>query len=474
MFRPIRTGILALALIGAGCASGPPPPPVLLVTIDTLRPDRLGCYGYPHAATPRIDRLAAGGVLFERATTSLPRTTQSVASILTGRYPRGHGARGLFSFLPAANRTLAEILKERGYATGAILSNVFLRPGQGFEQGFDHYDNPPGRWDGDSAATISAAAIAWIDARPPGRPWFLWVHYLDPHWTYEPGPPWDGGTAARPAARPSIYADLETRRISKGEVIFGGRIDAATADRLRALYDGEIGRTDAALGPLLDRVAGLDSANPPLIVLTSDHGESLGEHGYHFAHGEYLYEPGLRVPLLFSRPGTLAPGTRSAALTQNVDIAPTILALIGLGGMPAADGRPLFLPAARGSPAPFRPAPGRDLVFAESDFQLIHPENLRYHIPGPAGRWSAVSDGRLKVIRIPRPGGEVLETYDLAADPGETRPLPDGAADPAARARLLRALLEFTDQEAGAGAVLPSAEELEEQRERLRSLGYVN
>src|SRR5512134_3796661 len=103
MMRPIRSGILAAALLAGGCAPAVPPPGVLLVTIDTLRPDRLGCYGGPRGATPLIDRLAAEGVLFERATTSLPRTTQSIASLMTGRYPRVHGARGLFSFLPAAN-----------------------------------------------------------------------------------------------------------------------------------------------------------------------------------------------------------------------------------------------------------------------------------------------------------------------------------------------------------------------------------
>ncbi len=472
MRRPIRSGILAAALLAGGCAPSSPPPNVLLVTIDTLRADRLGCYGSTRAITPRIDRLAAEGVLFDRVSTTLPRTTQSVASLMTGRYPRGHGARGLFSFLPPTNRTLAEIMKGHGYRTAAIVSNVFLRPGRGFEQGFDLYDNPPRRWDGNSADEITTAAIAWIGTVPPGTPWFLWVHYLDPHWTYDPGPPFDRGPDGRSSGRPAIYDDLETGRITKGEVIFGGHLDAATVQRIRELYDGEIARTDAALGPLLDLARA--AAVPPLIVLTSDHGESLGEHGYYFAHGEYLYEPGLRIPLLFSKPGTLEQGLRVPVLAQNIDIAPTILALLDLDRMPATDGRPLFLPAGTGAPLPFHAAPGRDLVFAESDFQLIHPENRRYHIPGPAGRWSAVSDGRLKLIRIPHPGGDRFETFDLVADPGETRALHEGEWDPGARARLRRALADFTDHDPGAGAVLPSAGEWDEQRERLRSLGYVN
>src|SRR6266540_4351483 len=149
---------LVAALVLSACGPGASRPNLLLITIDTLRADRLGCYGYDRATSTHIDRLAERGALFERAYTTLPRTTQSVASILTGRYPKSHGARGLFSTLSPANLTLAEILKGQEYDTAAFVSNLFLRPGQGFEQGFDRYDNPQARWDGDSSAPISAGA----------------------------------------------------------------------------------------------------------------------------------------------------------------------------------------------------------------------------------------------------------------------------------------------------------------------------
>src|SRR5260221_2167888 len=172
-------------LVSTGCGAAPPRPNVLLITIDTLRADHLGCYGYGKPTSPRIDRLALEGALFTRVTTSLPRTTQSLASILTGRFPKGHGARGLFSSLSSTNLTLAEILREQGYATGAVVSNLFLRPGRGFEQGFASYDNPPSRFDCDSAGQVSEEAIRWLRRLPSGKRWFLWVHYLDPHWTYD-------------------------------------------------------------------------------------------------------------------------------------------------------------------------------------------------------------------------------------------------------------------------------------------------
>jgi arylsulfatase len=463
--RLVAAGAFGAAL---ACGSPPPRPDIVLVTIDTLRADRLGCYGYARPTSPHIDRLAARGMVFEQARATVPRTTQSVASILTGRYPKGHGARGLFSVLPAANVTLAEILQEHGYATAAFVSNMFLRPGRGFEQGFGVYDNPPSRWEGNSAPAVTAAALAWIRSLPPGRPWFLWVHYLDPHWTYRPPAEVERAFAPPPRRPFTLYDDVERRRITKGQVIFENRLAADEVAYVRGLYDGEIAATDAALAPLLGAAAGAGA----IVVLTSDHGESLGEHDYHFAHGEYLYEPGLRIPLIVVHPGRVPPGARSAGMVLTVDVAPTILALAGIRGMQAVDGRPILV---RRGDDPAVPAPGRELVYAESDFQLIHPENRRYHLPGPAGRWTAVSDGRLKMIHVPRAGGEIVEVYDLRADPGETRNLEAGGIDPRDRARLLRALRNFADYDAGAGAVLPPLDRIDpEERDRLRSLGYIN
>ncbi len=468
---PSRACWILLALLPplAACG-GPPPPSVTLITIDTLRADHLGCYGYDRPTSPGIDRLAAEGALFERATTTLPRTTQSIASILTGRYPRGHGARGLFSILSEANVTLAEILRARGFATAAFTSNMFLTPEQGFDQGFDLYDNPRRRWSGNSAAEVTASALAWLDERPPDAPFFLWVHYLDPHWSYQPSPPHDRTFDPEFDGQLNVYEDLALNRLTKGEVIFENRLDQRRIEHLIALYDGEIAQVDQALAPLLRRLAELEQ--PVLTVLTSDHGESLGEHDYYFAHGEYLYEPGLRIPLLFHFPGRIPAGLRVDRLVQNIDVPTTILGLLGIDGLQSVDGRPLFLPAA--SPgALLRPAPGRSILFAESDFQLIHPENPRYFLPGPAGKWSAASDGRYKLIHIPRRDREIIELFDLASDPGERRDLSAESASAGIRGRLLRQLMQFVDYAPGSPPATP--ERLDpEQLELLRSLGYVN
>jgi arylsulfatase len=500
---------VAVLALGLGACSRSPRPSIVLITIDTLRPDHLGCYGYARPTTPRIDALARQSMVFDRAYTTLPRTTQGVASILTGRYPKSHGARGLFSRLPATNLTLAEALRDSGYATAAIVSNTFLRPGQGFEQGFDTYENPETRWDADSAGAVTASAVRWLDAGRDRRPFFLWVHYLDPHWRYEPPSPWDTRFDPGFDGPFTLYADLDARRFTKGQVIFGGGLAPRVAEHVIALYDGEIGATDAAVGTLIDRLEQV--RGPLLVVLTSDHGESLGEHGYHFAHGEYLYEEGLRVPLLVRYPGAVAAGGRSAGLVENIDIAPTILALAGVSRMQGVEGRPILIPAASpggpqsggqggspdGSPrdvpggARFVAAPGRPFNHAESDFELIHPENPRYYIPGPLGRWNSASDGRYKLIHIPRTSGEILELYDLTADPGETKNLVDDPALAEVRARLLREVKGFADYGTGSpagrlpggtpppgarpGSPGPEPDGLSpEERERLRSLGYIN
>jgi arylsulfatase len=471
-----RAAILLVLVAGASACRGQSKTSLVLVTIDTLRADHLGSYGYGRPTSPHLDGLARQGLLFERAFTTLPRTTQGIGSILTGRYPKSHGARGLFMRLPETNLTLAEALRGAGYATAAAVSNTFLRPGQGFEQGFDRYDNPDARWDGDSAEKVTASAVRLLeDLSATGRPFFLWVHYLDPHWRYEPGPPFDAAFDPGFAGPLTVYSDLDAGRITKGRLIFDPPLDARQKEHIVALYDGEIARTDAALAPLLARLDRL--TGPLLTVVTSDHGESLGEHGYHFAHGETLYEGSLRVPLLFRLPGRLAAGSRSRALAENVDIAPTILALLGVDRLQGVEGRPLVTPGGgpgNGSGGAMAPvSPGRAFVHAESDFQLIHPENPRYYIPGPRGRWTSSSDGHFKLILIPIPGGEILELYDLETDPRETTNRIDDPALEETRQRLLLEVKRFADY--GAAAAPPGTEGLTpEQEERLRSLGYIN
>jgi len=450
-------------LLLAGCAGPRPPTSLLLISIDTLRADHLGAYGYGRSTSPRMDALAREGVLFERAYTTVPRTTQSVASLLTGLYPKNHRARGLFSVLPPGNTTLAEILKSKGYDTWAVVSNIFLQPAKGFEQGFDTYSNPRSRFEGDSSAQITDESLGKLHGAGE-RPFFLWAHYLDPHWTYAPRG--EFATKFDPDYRPTpAMQELEAGKLPKGDIIFHNDLSPGDRHHLEALYDGEIAQTDAAIGRLLDGI-------PPalrsrlLVVLTSDHGESLCEHDYCYAHGETLYDDTLRVPLIFTLPGRIRPGQRFPGNVSMIDVAPTILRLLGLGDRPGMDGIPLF-PA--GSDAP-QPSPGREFLFAETDYQLIHSANPRFFFPGVKGRWSGVRVDAQKLIQIPRPEGALKEAFDLAVDPGELNPLsvsqiPQGEA-------LSRALESWTDYQEGAGENLEDSL-TPEQREKLRSLGYL-
>ena len=301
----------SLALVLA-LASPPasPRPNVLLVTVDTLRPDALGWVAGRNA-TPEIDRLAAEGFRFAGAVSPAPVTLPAHASILTGLVPRRHGARDNGQPLPAGPVTLSETLGARGYATAAFVSGFPLARAFGVDRGFTHYDDalpdgPPDRRERRAARTADAAA-AWIDKAR--EPWFAWVHFYDPHDPYE----------------------------------------APGADT-RAAYDGEVAAVDRALGTLRRRAAARGAV---LTVLTADHGESLGEHGED-THGFFVYESTIAVPLVVHLPRRVRPG-QSSAPVRLVDVAPTVQDLLGLPVPQGIDGVSL-VPLLDGAGADARPA----------------------------------------------------------------------------------------------------------------------
>jgi arylsulfatase A-like enzyme/Flp pilus assembly protein TadD len=423
------------AAVAAGCGGESPPDApaharhLVVVTIDTLRADRVGVYGYKGAATPHLDSLARDGAMAPQASSHVPLTRPSHVALFTGRLPSETGIRDNISpaVVPALP-LLAELAKKAGFATGAFVSSVVLDSSSGLDRGFDVYDDevvgPEGAAEflntlqrrGDA---VTDAAVAWLDktrgASPAGRV-FLWLHLYDPHDPYEPPEPWGSRFASSPY---------------DGEVAFA---------------DEQVGRLDAALARL-----GL-KADTALIV-TSDHGEGLGDHG-ETLHGFFAYETTLRVPFLVRGPGVV-PGQRLSGTVALVDVFPTALDLMGLP-LPAAaalNGRSLA-PELRGGPA--RPeAP----VYAESLVPLLH------------FGWSdlrVLRDGRYKYIQAPRP-----ELYDLVHDPGETANL---APAQSPRAAALRAALgRFLDAERAAAArTAGSAPAVApELLEKLGALGYV-
>ncbi|HKB17098.1 MAG TPA: sulfatase, partial [Planctomycetota bacterium] len=279
---------LLLAPLLAGCGGRTPPANVLLVTIDTLRADHVGAYGWPYAETPNLDALARAGARFAEAYTPVPYTLPAHASLLTGTLPPRHGVRdnGRQS-LPDSATTLAEWLAARGFATGAFVGAFPLERRFGLSQGFGVYDDELGA-PGDAFSIaerrgeeVVSRALRWIGGS--AEPFFAWVHLFDPHAPYAAPAPFGARFAARP-------------------------------------YDGEVAYADACLGRLVE---GLGTRRErTLLVVTADHGESLGEHG-EATHGLTLYEPAVHVPLLLAWPGRIAAGLLPKERASLIDLFPT-------------------------------------------------------------------------------------------------------------------------------------------------------
>jgi arylsulfatase A-like enzyme/Tfp pilus assembly protein PilF len=392
---------------------------ILLITLDTVRADRIGCYGYTGAATPAIDELARRGVRFSNAFTPAPSTLPGHASILTGLYPHRHGARANGTFrLAAEQTTLAEILEPHGYACGAFVAAHVLDRRYGLDQGFDLYDDDlsqglrhtensyrerPGN-------VVVDAALAWVRQVAGGR-FFAWVHLFDPHGPYVPPDPY----ASRFAGKP---------------------------------YDGEIAFVDEQVGRLVAGVRELTGSRGTLVVVAADHGESLGEHG-ETEHSLLIYDATMHTPLVVSLPGEAAQGLVIERQVSNVDIVPTLLDLVGIETGASYDGSSL-------------------LRLAEPSASVAYLETLA---PLVQHGWSplfGIRRGDAKYILAPRP-----ELYDLAADPRETKNI---IAQREALAEELRAELETRLARDGlVSAALGERIPLDrETQRRLEALGYVS
>jgi arylsulfatase A-like enzyme/Tfp pilus assembly protein PilF len=365
------TPAAALLLLLAVVAVAAPPPSVLVVTLDTTRADRLGCYGRTRASTPNLDALAARGALFLEASTVVPETLPAHVSLFSGRVPSGHGVKGngLFT-VPADLPLLARSLKAKGYATAAVVAASVLDHRFGLSGGFDLYDDAVDGATGERRAdAVTGRAREVLRGLKP--PFLLWVHYFDPHYPYDaPGTP----------------AGFDP-------------------------YDGEIAFMDRHLGGLLGELQSRGLEGATFVVAAGDHGELLGEHG-EMTHGIQLYRGALQVPLVLAGPG-IHPGKVPTPVSL-VDLFPTLLDLLGLpipGGLDGMSLKPLL------SGEPLR----RGRLYAESYEQ--------YYAFG----WSplrALFDASEKYIHAPKP-----ELYDLRKDPDESRNLAGAEPARAARLR---------------------------------------
>jgi arylsulfatase A-like enzyme len=493
--NPIATGLAFFALAGAGCSDAPAPAArnALIVTIDTLRADRVSAFGASPVETPHLDRLAAQGAFFANAFADVPWTTPSMSSVMTGLYANRHGLKS-----PITNRlgleqvTLAERLRSHGFATGAVIGSFPLDSIYQLDQGFEFYDDAfttpihiypnheftrvPSVFSDDpdsqrlfvlskslndgrrTDAEVSDVAIRWLRERGSGR-FFLWVHYFGPH------------------------AKLDWR------------IPEARRELVHlAQYEPDVEVVDREVGRLLDTLDELGLAEQTLVVLHADHGESLGENGY-VGHGLLLNEATLRIPLILRLPGRIAPGQRIEAQAENVDIFPSVLDALGLPIPQDLSGQSL-LPRTRGAPARGlqQDDPDGRVTYIETYFPAHIAFATLVKLPGgEVGKQGVIRRGvrtaRWKLVRsephelidvgpgeqstVPGPMRERLRTetlLDLEAPNGDAH---DVSAQHPEVARRLRARLDaWIEQEAQASDA-PRIELDEETRARLESLGYV-
>jgi choline-sulfatase len=430
MRPPVAPGIvLTILILAAGCRAGTSRsgsadrPNVLLVTIDTLRADHVGCYGYEAASTPTIDTLATRGVRFETSVVHVPLTGPSHASILTGQTPLVHGFRNNSGYMLAPQvKTAAEDFRQAGYRTAAFVSGFPLDRRFGFDRGFETYDDrlPKGTdrrrtpYVERFADATTDAVLRWLPTPSPSvgqgpTPWFLWVHYYDPHAPYEPP------------------ADL--------------------AERFRrSPYDGEIAFVDRQLARLLQALDVRGETARTIVLVTADHGESLGEHG-EGTHGIFVYDATLRVPWVMAGP-RVAAGRVPQTVARSIDVLPTLADYAGLPRRSDVEGRSLR-PAADGHEM------ADDATYAES----LYPELELGWAPLHAWRTRG-----FKFIKAPHP-----ELYDLEKDASETT---NRAGEQRARVEDLDRKLEAALLHPTPSAAAPTVDA--ETAERLRALGYAS
>lgn len=460
---------LALALLaGCGAEAAPEtdvpttsatrPPDVILVTIDTLRADRLGCYDNERGLTPELDALAARGVLFEDALAVMPTTVPAHASMLLGTWPRVHGSRSNFQRVAATELpSLPRLLSGAGWRTAAFLSMAPLAAT--FEKlgGFEEIASPAVGADDkflDSEEVLDGAR-GWLAREallePDAEPYFLWLHLWDPHSPYRLHP------EIMERLRPGFVDDVERLE----GFLEPGAYDAEDVRKMIDLYDNEVAHVDATLGRFLGELRGAGALDDALVIVTSDHGESLDElwepEGYAFDHGEFLHDHQLHVPLVFVPPGGLAAGRRVPGAVTHVDLLPTVLELVGLEPPPGLPGRSLA-PWIGSDPTPDgTPRLAPRVAFLQRR-AYGHPEReaLRgdlYAARGPALKW---------LQRV----GAGDEAGWLARNGAEWEGAP---ADPEQADELRAALADWLRATAGHAAgqgVTP------EEAEALRALGY--
>ncbi len=465
-----RTAVTALTLLALGACGDPtpaaPPRRVILITCDTLRADRLGFAGYVRRVSPNLDALAAESVVFENAWSAAPLTGPALSSLLCGRFPDEIGAGPTNrEIIPEEVVTIAEVVRDAGIATAAFVSNGVLRrppPADGYvglQQGFDVYDDEMNAKERNrnllerTADACTDSVLRWLADQGDADPFFLWVHYQDPHGPYTP--PLEHLTRLE---RPPITEDRLPRSttnsgrgaIPKYQYIAGLETPQPYEDR----YDAEIRFFDAEVGRLIDELRRRDMLDDSLLVFTSDHGEFLGEHDYWFCHGETVFRELVHVPFFVRFPRATSSSTkpplggarRVQDLVGHIDVWPTIVEAFGLDA-PKSRGTSLFatqLPTGRVLP------------------QFLGPvRNPNRHL--------GVTDGRWRVLMVKSSDPQL---FDLSQDPGEKRDV--AAANPDVIESLRTRYTEFMSEDMRPWSTAARPELDAATKRDLGNLGYTD
>ena len=425
---------------------GPDRPNLVLIIIDTLRADHLGCYGYDSNGTPNIDELARSGVLFEHAGSHVPITLPAISAIMTSTLPPTNGVHYNEGFhLDESSKTLAEILEEEGYSTAAVVGAVVIDSTSGISQGFGRYDDDFGaftcyqpdvkelktQYDDTQrrAEEVTEKALALAGSMVNEGPFFLFAHYFDPHIPLDPPPPWSDSAAG---------------------------LSPRSQERRYRLYDAEISYADEQVGKLIRGLDDLGIREKTLIVVTADHGEGLGDHGER-THGHFVYDQTVHVPLIFSMPGTIEEGLRNIGDAGHIDLLPTVLDILGVKwrGKHDFQGTSLY---------PFGEGRGSGFSYLE----CVSP----YILYGWCGL-RGIRNANWKYISAP-----LEELYDLRSDPREVENLIGSMPSVADSLReifneMISGIRIYSDA-SGKEMSTPIEDQLsDERREKLRALGYL-
>lgn len=429
------TALLLLLLFLAGCAAPPdePPPNFLLISLDTLRADHVGAYGYPRETTPNIDGLAARGTVFLNSFAQAPNTAPSHTSLFTSLYTTIHGIRRHGLNLDPSVETLAEILQHNGYATAAFTQ----LNGDTYRPGFETYERLPSPFKHGKGLGDISMVLDWLDQRTE-KPFFLFVHSYDVHLPYNP--PEEYLKLFEPDYQGDLPTSMDRKIIDR---INSGECEVTEEDNrfIISLYDAELRRADEILGTLFEHIRSAGHFDRTVIIFLADHGEEFGEHGQMGRHSHTLYNELLHTPLIVAGPG-IPEGLRIDTRVSNIDVAPTVLTAAGLDSPEAFLGHPLQ-PVLNGDEKE-----DREVVAERNNAMTLFSGHYKYHTSG--------------------------ELYDLSTDPTEQRDI--SLENPAVLSQLQFRMDEVErDLQFRALNYDPPASEqlIEDEKERLKALGYL-